>query len=361
MDVTVLDVAVVEEVLGHGDLRAVEDGWLVHVVPRVEMLSAADVVGGEKPTGPVVAHLRVEVVQPRRRARPAVALEVAAVLVLAEEAQALGLRVDRVAHVHLEVRVDDGDHLASSRRQVMLQAFGVGEQVLVPGEVALPDGVLDVKPEHVIGDVMLVEFGIDHPHVGIVLVVPAALMVAQREGRRHELRSYKAGVLHLYALGSVRGQEEHVDDATLAEPVRTLHAETILHIHHGLSGVEPEEGRREVGAMRQEDRHRAVERLVRAIGCDLVLEHVEIVQTVGLVPCCPFSARVSEHEAGSAFRKTIHVLGTHEIEVNADGLWSVRLAVLVRPERFLPQTIIFTSNVLHCTLRRLLPAHFPFQ
>lgn len=44
------------------------------------------------------------------------------------------------------VRVDDRDHLAAARSQVLLHALGVGEQGRVPRHVALADGVLDVEP-----------------------------------------------------------------------------------------------------------------------------------------------------------------------------------------------------------------------
>ena len=56
--------------------------------------------------------------------------------------------------------------------------------VWIPGEVALPVSVLDVEPDEVIGDVVLVKACVHLLHVLLVVVVPAALMVAQsREGR----------------------------------------------------------------------------------------------------------------------------------------------------------------------------------
>lgn len=54
----------------------------------------------------------------------------------------------------------------------------------IPGEVALPVRVLDVEPDEVIGDVVLVKACIHLLHVLLVVVVPAALVVGQsREGR----------------------------------------------------------------------------------------------------------------------------------------------------------------------------------
>lgn len=56
----------------------------------------------------------------------------------------------------------------------------------IPSEVALAIGVLDVEPDKVIGDVVLVKACIHCLHVFLVIVVPAALVVGQgskgREG-----------------------------------------------------------------------------------------------------------------------------------------------------------------------------------
>ena len=54
-------------------------------------------------------------------------------------------------------------HLAPARREVVLHALGVWEEVLVPRHVAFPDGVLDVEPEHVVRDVVLVELPVHLP------------------------------------------------------------------------------------------------------------------------------------------------------------------------------------------------------
>ena len=62
-------------------------------------------------------------------------VKVFAVLVLHKVAGRLGLLVDVVGGVALDVRVDDGDHPAAVRRQIVLQLRGVGEEVLVPCEV----------------------------------------------------------------------------------------------------------------------------------------------------------------------------------------------------------------------------------
>lgn len=56
--------------------------------------------------------------------------------------------------------------------------------VRIPGEVALAVRVLDVQPDEVIGNVVLVKAGVDRLHVLLVVVVPPALVVTQRiDGR----------------------------------------------------------------------------------------------------------------------------------------------------------------------------------
>ncbi len=58
--------------------------------------------------------------------------------------------------------------------------------VWIPGEVALAIRVLDVEPDKVIGDVVLIKARVHCLHVFLVIVVPAALVVGQssqwREG-----------------------------------------------------------------------------------------------------------------------------------------------------------------------------------
>lgn len=49
----------------------------------------------------------------------------------------------------------------------------------IPGEIALAICVLNVKPDEVIGDVVLVKACIHCLHVFLVIVVPTALVVAQ--------------------------------------------------------------------------------------------------------------------------------------------------------------------------------------
>lgn len=57
----------------------------------------------------------------------------------------------------------------------------------IPSEVALPIGVLDIEPDEVVGDVVLVKASIDRLHVLLVIVIPAALMVSQGSQWRERL------------------------------------------------------------------------------------------------------------------------------------------------------------------------------
>lgn len=63
--------------------------------------------------------------------------------------------------------------------QVALQADRVREEGGVPGEVTLPVRVFDVQPDHIIRDVMAVEPSVHGPHIRIVVVVPATLVVPE--------------------------------------------------------------------------------------------------------------------------------------------------------------------------------------
>lgn len=61
-----------------------------------------------------------------------------------------------------------------------------GKLVWIPGEVALPVCVLDIKPDEVIRDVVLVKACVHRLHIFLIIVVPATLVVGQggqgREG-----------------------------------------------------------------------------------------------------------------------------------------------------------------------------------
>ena len=67
------------------------------------------------------------------------------------------------------------DHFASFGGDVGDHILGGGELGRVPGEVALAVRVLNVQPDDIAGNVVLVEFRIHSGHVLFISVVPFAL------------------------------------------------------------------------------------------------------------------------------------------------------------------------------------------
>mmetsp|Transcript_2579 Transcript_2579/g.5150 ORF Transcript_2579/g.5150 Transcript_2579/m.5150 type:complete len:338 (-) Transcript_2579:1316-2329(-) len=142
----VLDALQVLGVLGHGDLRSVEDRWLVHIVPRKEVKGRPNILVEGELLSPPLAHVGRGEVEVGARARPAPAVIVAALLVLDIEALVGRLLVDVVVVVAFEVRVDDGDHAPAVLGEGLLHSDRVWEHVLIPCEVSLAIRVLNVQP-----------------------------------------------------------------------------------------------------------------------------------------------------------------------------------------------------------------------
>ncbi|KAG7234579.1 hypothetical protein INR49_002208, partial [Caranx melampygus] len=78
--------------------------------------------------------------------------------------------------------------------KVALQAGRVREVNGVPGEITLPVRVLDVQPDDVIRDVVVIEPSVHSLHVSFVEVVPAALVVPQGKERGQGLMSLRESV-----------------------------------------------------------------------------------------------------------------------------------------------------------------------
>lgn len=72
-----------------------------------------------------------------------------------------------------------------------LQVGWIGEVNGVPGEITLPVRVLDVQPDDVIRDVVVIEPGVHGLHVNFVEVVPAALVVTEGKERGQGLVSFR--------------------------------------------------------------------------------------------------------------------------------------------------------------------------
>lgn len=74
-------------------------------------------------------------------------------------------------------------YLPPLRGQVLKHGEGLGETAGVPGEVPLAISMLNVQPDDITGQVVIIEALIDFQHVGLIPVVPAALVVAEGEER----------------------------------------------------------------------------------------------------------------------------------------------------------------------------------
>lgn len=61
----------------------------------------------------------------------------------------------------------------------------------IPGEVALAICMLDVKPYEIIRDVMLVKALVHRLHIFLVIIIPAALVIAQTGEGREGLGAYR--------------------------------------------------------------------------------------------------------------------------------------------------------------------------
>mmetsp|Transcript_7042 Transcript_7042/g.21465 ORF Transcript_7042/g.21465 Transcript_7042/m.21465 type:complete len:230 (-) Transcript_7042:1328-2017(-) len=121
VQVAMLPAALVLQVLGHGELRAIEDGGLVHVVPGVQVVGEVWVRAVVEQLLPHGADARGQEVQVARVARPAPARKVClSVLLLHVQVLVLGALVDDVVLCDLNVRVDDRHDLAATGCNVVL-------------------------------------------------------------------------------------------------------------------------------------------------------------------------------------------------------------------------------------------------
>mmetsp|Transcript_8836 Transcript_8836/g.27859 ORF Transcript_8836/g.27859 Transcript_8836/m.27859 type:complete len:431 (-) Transcript_8836:843-2135(-) len=266
-------------VLGHGHFRAVEHRRLVHVVPRVQMLRGARVVVQREAVGPPLTHTPIREVEVRRGAGPAPAVEIRPVLGLDVVAEALRLGMHRIARVALDVRVHNGHHLAPAGGEAALHVLGGRERVLVPREVTLAVRVLNVQPQHIVWEVVLLKLGIHCRYIRLVLVVPAALVVGQREAGRQESGPGERGVLAHHVQRRRASEQEQVHDARLGDPMGRSVLAVALDVHKRLRRVEPKHAHRAPRAVAKHEGDGAVQShgLVQ-----LVLKHIQIVQPVGL-------------------------------------------------------------------------------
>ena len=55
------------------------------------------------------------------------------------------------------MRINDGDHLSAFRLDIVEHVLGGREMVAIPREIFLRICVLDIQPQHIIRNVMLIE------------------------------------------------------------------------------------------------------------------------------------------------------------------------------------------------------------
>ena len=219
--------------------------------------------------------------------------------------------------VALDVGVHDGDHLAAALCEAALHGCGLREERLVPREVALSVRVLDVEPQHVVGEGVLLELGVDGGDVGFVLVIPAALVVAKGEAGRHGLRPGHGRVLAEHLSGRGARHDREVEHARLGHPASAGARRVLGDVDKGLGGVVPEHAGSPALAVGDHDRDGAVEshRVMQ-----LVLEHVEVVEPVRL---CVRSGlgrargRGAEGEGVGVLGNAVHVGAAGEGSVHA--------------------------------------------
>ena len=211
--------------------------------------------------------------------------------------------------------VDDRHHLAAGARELGLHAQGRRELVLVPRKVALAVRVLDVEPQHVKRQVVLLELGVDIRDVLLVLVVPPALMVAQRKERRQRRRARQCGVLPRHRARRLAAEQVRVEAACRGHPVRAHaaggRATGTANVDEGLRRVEPKQPLRAVFAVRLHEGHAAVD---SHLVVELVLEYVEVHQPVRLL-----AERRRQVVRNRALGDAIHVTGGREVDVDANG------------------------------------------
>ena len=88
---------------------------------------------------------------------------------------------DGVVALVLDMRIDNVHQLAVMLVQLLLHVQRLSESHGIPGEVLLAIGVLNVEPDHIVRDVALVELAVDVHDILISNVIPATLVICDRE------------------------------------------------------------------------------------------------------------------------------------------------------------------------------------
>lgn len=315
MEVTMLPVVKVEVILWHGNLRAIEDGGLVHIVPDEHIVARALELVKLEVGGPPFLSLGVKAVDPVGAAGPAPAVIVAAFLGLDGEGPVDKFFDDGVVtSVLLDVRVNDGDKLPSGVVELLLHGQGVLEG-LVPGEIFLLVCVFNIEPDDIVGNIKVVHLCIDILDVVVRDVVPAALVVAQGELLREGGEACEVSVLLEEPRWVWSKHNKDVQDTSLRDPVCLgsilLVAELLgvllldCDIHPGLSSVEPEDSHGRSGLVGLHEGDGAVEGH-RAVS--LVLKDVGVVEPVWVRVGTVTATGWSELHGGGMLGNAVNVL-----------------------------------------------------
>jgi hypothetical protein len=96
---------------------------------------------------------------------------------------------------HIDTFYPTDYYLSALCSERQLHVCGVGELCLIPSKVTFSVRVLNIKPEYIIRNVMLVKSSIHLSYILLSVVVPATLVVGNRKGLGHGGRTDERRVL----------------------------------------------------------------------------------------------------------------------------------------------------------------------
>lgn len=120
--------------------------------------------------------------------------------------------------------INDDGKVAADSGQVLDHAKWIWEMMRIPCEILFVVGVFNVQPHNVHGNVIFVEFLINTVHIVLVFVVPAALVIGQREllhtRNKEEIQILKR-LLHGNKIKSMRVMNHTCGNG--ADPVKSVY------------------------------------------------------------------------------------------------------------------------------------------
>eukprot|EP00732_Lithocolla_globosa_P002049 Lithocolla_globosa_v1_NODE_1210_length_2782_cov_63.330766.p3 type:complete len:105 gc:universal NODE_1210_length_2782_cov_63.330766:1259-945(-) len=91
--------------------------------------------------------------------------------------------MDMIAAFLLNMRINNGDHLALFGSNVVLHVNRCGKLDFVPGEILLSICVFDIQPKNVVRNIMSVKTCINSLYIVLVDVIPTALVISNTKIR----------------------------------------------------------------------------------------------------------------------------------------------------------------------------------